>query len=510
MTRTPKQSAAAEAPQASSESASSGEAARARARASANVGDYRQGPDSCRKPLSRVLVVDDEEPMRHMLRLTLEREGYDVECAETGEAALDLLSREGFDVIVTDLAMPGMGGMALTDAVRTAHPELTIVVMSAFGSVETALQAMNHGAYDYISKPFKQDEVVLCLRKAEERETLRRENRRLKAQLRSHSGDSDRLGDMLVHGEGMRKIARIVRKVAPFDSTTLLLGESGVGKELIARAVHDLSGRNHAEFVAVNCGAIPDNLLESELFGHVKGAFTDARNDRQGLFEAARGGTLFLDEIGELGTALQVKLLRVLQERELRRVGDNKSISVDVRVIAATSRALEQMVDERSFRSDLYYRLSVLPIHVPPLRERREDIAPLVSHFLERISARLGIELEGITAEALQRFVAYDWPGNVRELENSLEHAAVLSDDSWVDVDDLPERIRNTPACAEFSLSIDFGVDDLSVKRAQRSLERELILRALERTEGNRTHAAKLLDLSHRALLYKIKSFGLS
>jgi len=466
--------------------------------------------------LERVLVVDDEEAMRHMLDLLLRREGYDVRTADSGEAAVALLSGEGsddapaaVDVVLTDVRMPGMGGLGLVDWLAEHRPEITTLVMSAFGSVELALQAMHRGAYDYVSKPFKQDEVVLALRKAEERLRLRRENARLRARLAAGEPSTDHLGDMLIHSDGMRQVAKMVRKVAPFKTTVLVLGESGVGKELVSRALHAGSPRSDGPFVAVNCGAIPEALLESELFGHVKGAFTDAVTDRRGLFEEAQSGTLFLDEIGELPPQLQVKLLRVLQEAEIRRVGETRARPVDVRVVAATSRDLQQMVDEGSFRSDLYFRVAVMPVVIPPLRERRDDIGPLVRHFVDATNERLGTAIEGVTEPALAQLLAYEWPGNVRELENTIEHAAVMAEGSFIDEDALPERARRR-GLPVHGFQLAFDEDDLSVKRAQRAVEKELILRALERTEGNRTRAAKLLDLSHRALLYKIKDFGLS
>jgi DNA-binding NtrC family response regulator len=463
----------------------------------------RDAPDP---GFSRILVVDDEEPLRHMLALILDREGFEVTLASSGEEALAQLAVSKPDVMLSDVRMPGMGGLELVTQ-ASSDSELTIVVMSAFGSVDLAIEAMKRGAYDYISKPFKQDEVILALRKAEERERLRRENTRLRARLRSLGNESDRLGDMLIHSPGMKTVAEMVRKVARFKTTALVLGESGVGKELVSRALHGFSPRVDGPFIAVNCGAIPETLLESELFGHMKGAFTDANRDKMGLFEAANGGTLFLDEIGEMPAPLQVKLLRALQEDEIRPVGSNASIKVDVRVVAATSRQLEDMVQEGSFREDLFYRLNVMPLHVPPLRERRDDIGPLADHFVQRINARLGTTIAGISADSLRVLRGYDWPGNVRELENTLEHAAVLAESEWIEAGDLPERLTRAPSEAGFS--IEFSDDDLSVKRANRRLERELILRALAQTAGNRTHAAKLLDLSHRALLYKIKDFGL-
>ena len=476
------------------------------------------GPEQPRAPepdepgrLRRVLVVDDEEPMRHMLGLLLAREGYQVRQAASAEDALEALAAAPADVVLSDVRMPGMGGLGLVEQVRARWPELTVIVMSAFGSVELALEAMAKGAYDYVSKPFKSDEVVLALRKAEERERLRRENARLRARLSLlEDAAEERLGDLVIHSDRMREVAHMVRKVAPYKTTVLVLGESGVGKELVSQAIHRESPRRDGPFVAVNCGAIPEALLESELFGHVKGAFTDATRDRRGLFEAAHGGTLFLDEIGELPLQLQVKLLRALQEGEIRRVGDTAARPVDVRVVAATSRDLAAMVEEGTFRQDLLYRLDVLTIRIPPLRERREDIGPLVAHFVTRTNARLDTEVQGVTPEAMEVMRAYDWPGNVRELENTIEHAAVMAEGPHIDAADLPDRARRGPRTAQGRLTLDFPEDDLSVKRAHRALEREFILRALERTGGNRTHAARLLDLSHRALLYKIKDFGLS
>lgn len=459
---------------------------------------------------SRVLVVDDEEPMRHMLELVLRREGYEVTAAESGEAAVQCLQDEGaaeVDVVLSDVRMPGMGGLGLVEWAARERPELTVIVMSAFGSVALAIDAMHRGAYDYISKPFKQDEVVLALRKAQERQRLRRENAALRARLRERLADAERLGALLIQSAAMRRVARTVRKVAAYKTTVLVLGESGVGKELASRALHDHSPRRDGPFVAVNCGAIPETLLESELFGHKKGAFTDASADKRGLFEEAHTGTLFLDEIGELPAPLQVKLLRALQEGEIRRVGENRSIAVDVRVVAATSRDLAQMVADGEFRQDLYYRLAVMPIELPPLRERKDDIPPLVEHFVAGTNARLGTRIEGVSPAALAVLLAYEWPGNVRELENTLEHAAVMSDGPWIEPEALPERAR-TRSSTEDAYLLRWPKDDLSVKRAHRAVEREFILRALEQTAGNRTHAAKLLELSHRALLYKIKEFG--
>jgi len=459
---------------------------------------------------SRVLVVDDEEPVRHMLTLLLRREGLEVSEADSAESAIEHLDAQPVDVVLTDVRMPGQGGLALVKWCAEHRRGLTVVVMSAFGSIDLAVEAMHAGAYDYMSKPFKQDEVVLTLRKAQERERLRRENAALRARLAAHDEATDHLGEMLISSASMRTVAKTVRKVAAFKTTVLVLGESGVGKELISRGIHEHSPRVEKAFVAVNCGAIPEPLLESELFGHVKGAFTDAGSDKRGLFEEAEGGTLFLDEIGELPPPLQVKLLRALQEDEIRRVGDTRNRTVDVRVVAATSRDLHAMVEDGSFRQDLFYRLNVMPIEVPPLRERKDDIPPLVTRFVASTNRRLGTSIEGVDEDAMAALLAYDWPGNVRELENTIEHASVMAESVRISILALPERTRSRGEAVGQTFAMKFPVADLSVKRGGRALEREFILRALEETQGNRTHAAKLLDLSHRALLYKIKDFGLA
>ena len=434
-------------------------------------------------------MVDDEAPLRTMLRLMLEREGFSVRESADGAAALEEIAAQTPDVVLTDVRMPGLDGLGLVEQLTEQAPDLTTVVMSAFGSVELALEALRRGAYDYISKPFKQDEVVMTLRKAQERERLRRENVVLRARLAEMGDERVELGELLVHAPRMREVARLVRKVAPFKSTALVLGESGVGKELVSRAIHQLSPRHDGPFVPVNCGAIPDSLIESELFGHVKGAFTDASSDRQGLFEEAAGGTLFLDEIGELPGAVQVKLLRALQEEEIRRVGETRARDVDVRVIAATSRALDEMVDEGSFRQDLYFRLNVFQIQIPPLRERKEDIAPLVDLFLGRVNDKLGTKVDGVSPEALRCLKTYAWPGNVRELENAIEHASVLAEASILGVEDLPERVRRGETNITDSIAVPVGADDLSVKRAGRAPARAHPSRA-RATGGNRTHAA--------------------
>jgi two-component system, NtrC family, response regulator AtoC len=456
----------------------------------------------------RILVVDDEENLRHMLTVLLKREGYEVSAVANGEAALAELQARPYDLVLADVRMPKLGGLELLEALRTRSIPATVIMMSAYGTIETAIEAMKRGAYDYISKPFKPDEILLVLRKAEERERLYRENQLLRQALaKSRDGSDEGLPGMIGHSGPMLEVYRTVRKIAPFKTTVLLQGESGTGKELVARAVHTLSPRATAPFVAVNCGAIPETLLESELFGHRRGAFTDATRDRKGLFEEASGGTLFLDEIGELPFSLQVKILRALQEEEIRPLGDTGDIKVDVRVIAATGRDLTAEVAAGRFREDLFYRLSVMPLHLPPLRDRKGDVPELVDFFIARQSARMGRPgpVEGVTAEAMKLFLEYGWPGNVRELENTIEHALVLCEGTHLDIDVLPAKVRESRDRLRQTL-LD---GELSIKRTTRIIEEELIRKVLRKTNGNRTRAAEILEISHRALLYKIKEFGI-
>ena len=452
--------------------------------------------------MRRVLVVDDEENIRLVLRTLLKKNGYEVEVADSGEAALSSLDAFDPDVILTDVRMPRMGGLDLLGALKAKQHPATVIVMSAYGNVDLAIEAMKAGAYDYVSKPFKPDEIVLTLRKAEEREALRRENRALKEQIQKDS----QFESILAKSREMLEIFRTITKIADFKTTVLITGESGTGKELVARAIHARSSRKNAPFVAVNCGAIPENLLESELFGHKKGAFTDATSDRRGLFEEANGGTLFLDEIGELPLNLQVKLLRALQEDTIRRLGDPKDIRVDVRIITATHRDLAADVKLGRFREDLFYRINVLSIHVPPLRNRREDINLLIDHFVARNNARLGTNTRGLSTEARKLLLEYAWPGNVRELENTVERAMVLAESDVLQQCDLPERIRE----ALDPVQVQLASGELSVKKTTAAIEQILIRRALQKTKGNRTRAADLLEISHRALLYKIKDYKIT
>ena len=449
----------------------------------------------------KIVVVDDEAGLRHTTAVLLREEGYDVEAFADAESALAALAREDAAIVISDVRMPNVDGFAFLDRYRAAAGRALIVLMSAYGDDEAAIEAIRRGAYDYLAKPFRADQLLLVVRKAVEREHLRREVDRLSEELTAIRGATGIVG----RSKALRDVVDVARKVARHDSTALVTGESGTGKELVARLVHSASTRAGRAFVAVNCGAIPESLLESELFGHVKGAFTGASQDRRGLFEEADGGTLFLDEIGEIPVSLQVKLLRALQEGEIRRVGDNASRTVDVRIIAATSRDLEGAVAAGKFRSDLFYRINVVRLHLPPLRERTEDIPELARHFAERCAARLRLPTPTFTPAALRVLSEHPWPGNVRELENAIERALVVADGSTIDAVHLP-----SPASAHAGENGNGdGPIDLSVKRQTEALERTLIARALERTGGNRTRAAQLLELSHRALLYKIRDYGL-
>jgi two-component system, NtrC family, response regulator AtoC len=451
--------------------------------------------------MKRILIVDDEESIRVSLEALLARHGYRVSTASDADGALAVLADEDVDVVFADVRMPGTDGIELTREIRRREIPTTVIVISAYGSVDDAIEAMKAGAYDYITKPFKTDEVILALAKAEERESLRRENARLKSEMVERH---DR-GGIVARSPAMDRVFELISKVAEVRSTVLITGESGTGKELVAHAIHDAAPHSGGELVAVNCGAIPENLLESELFGHRRGAFTDAHSDKPGLFEEASGGTLLLDEVGELPFPLQVKLLRTLQESKIRRLGETKDREVEVRLIAATNRDLGERVSEGGFREDLYYRLNVLPIHLPPLRERQEDIPLLVEHFLERCNARLGTEVHGVSPEAERMLLSYDWPGNVRELENVIERAVVLTDGERVVADDLPDRLQESRDPLRASLASG----ELSIKKTVRVIEEELIRRALAETGGNRTAASKILEISHRALLYKIKDYGI-
>jgi len=457
----------------------------------------------------RALIIDDESGVRQSLGLILEDEGYEVATAADADQGLRAARAERFDVVLCDVRMPGRGGLEILEQLIAAQPDATVLVMSAFGQIEQALEAVRKGAWDYLAKPFTGQELLLAIRKADERERLRRENRRLRRAL-SHGGAGVSIA---AASAAMREVFELVERAAEYKTTVLVTGESGAGKEVVARAVHGLSDRASEPYVAVNCGAIPEALIESELFGHARGAFTGAEHDSPGMFREADGGTLFLDEVGELQPPIQVKLLRALQEQEVRPVGAAKTFPVDVRIVAATSRELEQMVAEGRFRADLFYRLNVFRIHVPALRERPEDVPVLADQLLAAHARRIGKAVDPLERDLLDALAAYPWPGNVRELENSLERALILARGRRITRELFPflGETDGDVASDSCGLSVPTGEsgEDLSIKRRSRALEERLIRLALVRTAGNRTRAARILELSPRALQYKLKEYAI-
>jgi two-component system response regulator PilR (NtrC family) len=451
---------------------------------------------------ARILVVDDERSMQEFLEICFRREGYDVATAGDVDSGLALLEADDFDVAISDLQMPGRSGLELLRAVREISPETAVILITAFGTTETAIAAMKEGAYDYVTKPFKVDEIRLVVEKALEKKLLASENRRLRSELQSQLRQRELIGT----SSAMHRIYELVNQVAETRTNVLLAGESGTGKELVARAIHARSDRRDRTFVAINCGAIPENLLESELFGHVKGAFTGAFQGKEGLFETADGGTLLLDEVGELPAALQVKLLRVLQERTIRRVGGTSDRRVDVRILAATNRRLEEEVAAGRFREDLYYRLNVIQIALPPLRERLEDVPLLVQHFVDKYSRELGKPIREVREDALRRLLSHSYPGNVRELENLIERAVALSKDGVIGEEALPPQLLRPPepvATERVSLA---GVD---LEALVNEYERGLLLEALRRSRGVKKRAAQLLGISFRSFRYRLEKLGL-
>jgi two-component system response regulator AtoC len=450
----------------------------------------------------KILIIDDDSGLRKSLTLILTDAGYEVVQAEDGISGLTVAAEQEPALILCDVRMPRLDGLGFLERYHEEGGGALVLVMTAYGSLDMAVEAMKRGAYDYLPKPFGADEVLLTVRKAEERESLRREVGRLRREVQVDR----RFGEIVAGSGAMRRALDVVEKVAKHNSPVLLMGASGTGKELVARLIHRESPRGQGPFVPVNCGGIPEQLLESEFFGFVKGAFTGADREKEGLFEAADGGTLFLDEVGELPPSLQVKLLRVLQEGEVRRLGSTDTKRMDVRVISATNRDLESAVEGGDFRDDLYYRLAVVPILLPQLRNRRDEIPELALHLMQRHRERLGIQVEGIDPDAMEVLLTYGWPGNIRELENVLERAMVLADGARVTLEDLPESVRR-PAPESLGMAVD--TDDLSVKRHGARLEKHLIQLALDRTGGNKTQAAELLDLSPRALRYKIQEYGI-
>lgn len=456
----------------------------------------------------RILIIDDEEGVRTSLELILSEEGYEVWVAPDAEAGVELAQRHSFDVVLCDVRMPGRSGLEALPDLAEAQPDATLIIMSAHGDFDQALDAMRRGAYDYLPKPFQTDELLLTIRKAEERERLRRENQRLKRELRDRRASRT----LIAASEQMKDVLELVERAADYKTTVLITGESGVGKEVVARSIHELSSRGDKPFMAVNCGAIPETLIEAELFGHARGAFTGADREKPGFFREADGGTLFLDEIGELPISTQVKLLRVLQEEEVQPLGEPKPLPVDLRILAATARELEQEVAAERFRGDLFYRLNVVRIRVAPLRERPEDIPILADHLIRGLSRRIGKSVERVGSEVIDALKTYPWPGNVRELENTLERAIILAPDGIITPGLLPfgDRAANTSSAPAAHGASAADLSALSIKQRTRSLESDLIRRALEATNGNRTQAARILEISPRALHYKLKEYDIA
>ena len=451
----------------------------------------------------QILVVDDEKTLTDSITVALTEEGYEVTSVNDPSLVVDLLKEANYDVVVIDLKMPTISGLELLEKIKPLNIASTIIAMSGFGSSEDALSAIKLGATDFISKPFSPDELIFIIRKAQEREHLKSENEVLKEQVTRRYSFSN----IVSNSDAMVEIFEIIKKISDYSTTVLIQGESGTGKELIAKAIHYNSLRRNQRFVAINCGAIPENLLESELFGHKRGAFTDATRDKKGLFEEANGGTILLDEIGELPAHLQVKLLRVLQERIIRPVGDTRAIPVDVRVIAATLRDIESDVLIGRFRDDLFYRLNVITIRIPALRDRKEDIPILINYFLKKNQEKLGLQVCGLNNDAIKAMVDYSWPGNIRELENCIERAMILTEGNKITLSSLPKVIQKSENIPK---QLQIEANDLSIKSHTRKLEIDLILKALEKTGGNRTQAAKFLEISHRTLLYKLKEYSIS
>jgi two-component system response regulator PilR (NtrC family) len=455
-----------------------------------------------------ILVVDDERSIREFLEIYLRRSGHRVEVAVDGEAGVEALTKREYDIVITDLRMPKGNGLDVLAKAKERHPETQVIVVTAFATAETAVAAMKAGAYDYLTKPFKIDEVGMVVARALERRALHRENIALRDEIKGRY----KLDRLIGKSAAMRGVFEILQKIAVARTNVLLIGESGTGKELAARALHELSPRAGKPFVAINCGAIPEALIESELFGHVRGSFTGASTGKQGLFEAAHGGTLLLDEIADLPTAMQVKLLRVLQERKVKPVGDVAEREVDVRVIAATNRDLEHEVSAGAFRQDLYYRLNVIQVRLPPLRERREDIALLVDHFVHKFSAEHGRQITGTDPRALSVLLTYDFPGNVRELENNVERAVTLSSGDRITIDALPP-LGNASGLLPSPPNLVPGtlpVQGLNLEHLTDEFERGVIGKTLTHTGGNRTEAARLLGVTFRSLRYRLAKLGIT
>lgn len=449
---------------------------------------------------NRILVVDDEENLRRVIEVQLEQEGYQVETAADGKQALALLAQSTFALVLTDLRMPGISGMDLLREIRKAHPQIMVIILTAFGTIETAVEAMQAGAYHYVTKPVHLSELVLVVNRALEHYRLLEEVHSLRADLDQKYGFKAIIG----RSSKLLSVLDIADRAAKSSSTVLIEGETGTGKELLARAIHQNSPRKEKPFLAINCGAIPKDLIESELFGYRRGAFTGAIENKQGKIETVDGGTLFLDEIGEMPIELQVKLLRLIQEGEMEKVGATEPVKVDVRIVAATNRNLQRMKENGTFREDLYYRLAVIPMTIPPLRERPEDIPDLARHFFEQSKQKHNQTQLELPAGLLPYFTRYPWPGNIRELENVMERLVVLSRGPEITIADLPEFLRSEQQVLD-TLQLELPPDGVSLEK----LERELIFRALQRFAGNQTRAAEYLDLSRKALIYRMEKHGI-
>ncbi len=445
-----------------------------------------------------ILLIDDDQSLRRVIEYSLVENGFAVRPAESGEEGLAFFQKEPFDAVITDITMPGMSGMAVLEKVHTADPGLPVIIITAYGTIESAVSAMKQGAFDYITKPFNRDELRITLDRALKMRRLEKEN----VQLRAEVIDRYRFDAIVGGSEKIREVIALAGRVAPSEATVLVTGESGTGKELLARGIHFSSGRAEGPFIAVNCAAIPENLIESELFGHMKGSFTGAIRDKEGKFELADGGTIFLDEIGDLRIDLQAKILRVLQERTVDRVGGVKQVDLDVRVIAATNRDLERDVREGNFREDLYYRLSVVILHMPPLRERKDDIPLLAEHFLKKFSPK-GSDIQ-LAPDALAILSSYGWPGNVRELENVMERASILKRGDTITTADLPEKLSRRTAGAA-AILLNLPDEGLSLEE----LEKDLISKALDKHKGNQTRAAEYLRITRPTLIYRMEKYGL-
>ncbi|MFL5446460.1 MAG: sigma-54-dependent transcriptional regulator [Myxococcales bacterium] len=459
----------------------------------------------------RVLVVDDEQSLRKVLAATLQREGYEVSVCANGEEAIAALDRDGADVVVTDLVMPKMDGLTLLRKVVARHPDVPVIVVTAHGRIDSAVEAMKAGAFDFLAKPFDHADLKGIIAKASRQSDY---NQRNVVPEERPEGSARRYTEIVGKGPRMQELQQIIAKVADAPSTVLIQGESGTGKELVATALHEMSARRERPFIKINCAAIPRELVEAELFGFEKGAFTGAVQSKPGRFELADGGTLFLDEIGEIPVEMQVKLLRAIQESEFERVGGVKTTKVEVRLVAATSRDLGKEIAAGRFREDLYYRLNVVPIFLPPLRERREDIPLLVEHFREKYNARLRKNVEKIEDDALTCLMAYSWPGNIRELENVLERTILFAEGPHIRLQDLPPSLRKAavespPPVQESASSGPPGPLKEIVKEQVQAIERDLIIRGLEVTGGNVTRTARLLKISRKSLQMKMKEFGL-